>query len=88
MGARFFSGRFLEYLGRHSLQIYLLQYFFIFPLLFLLERLAVPGRLIVWLTFAAGLAGPLLIVDLVFPRSRIISLLFGGMDHAAGRRAA
>jgi fucose 4-O-acetylase-like acetyltransferase len=86
IGARFFSGRFLEYLGRHSLQIYMLQYFFIFPLLFLLERLAVPGRLIVWLTFAAGLAGPLLIVDFVFPRSRIISLLFGGMDHAAGWR--
>jgi fucose 4-O-acetylase-like acetyltransferase len=85
VGARFFSGRFLEYLGRHSLQIYLLQYFFIFPLLFLLERLGVPGRLIVWLTFTAGLAGPLFIVTCIFPRSRIISLLFGGMDHVTGR---
>jgi fucose 4-O-acetylase-like acetyltransferase len=85
-GARFFSGRFLEYLGGHSLQIYLLQYFFIFPVLFLLERLAVPGRLIVFATFAVGLAGPLLIVQVVFTRSRIISLLFGGMDHTAGWR--
>jgi len=25
-------------------------------------------------------------VDFVFPRSRIISLVFGGMDHAAGQR--
>jgi fucose 4-O-acetylase-like acetyltransferase len=77
---RFLPARFLEYIGRYSLQIYLLQYFFIFPSLFVLLALHVPGRLIVFATFAVGLAGPLSIVSWVFPRSRIISLLYGGAE--------
>ena len=81
---RFLPARFLEYIGRYSLQVYLLQYFFIFPCLFALQTLHVPGRLIVFATFAVGLAGPLLIVSWVFPRSRILSLLYGGADTGAG----
>ena len=77
---RFLPAGLLEYVGRRSLQIYLLQYFFIYPCLFALLALHVPGRLIVFATFAVGLAGPLAIVSWVFPRSRIIALLYGGAE--------
>ncbi len=81
---RFLPARILEYAGRHSLQVYLLQYFFIFPTLFALLAVGVPGRLIVFATFAVGLAGPLLIAASVFPRSRIIALLYGGIETGTG----
>jgi len=81
---------FLETCGKFSLQIYLLQYFFIFPLYFLLKSRGVPGEAIVPATFAAGLLLPLAMCRWVFPRSAVLAFLLGGRDpdgqSARGRR--
>jgi fucose 4-O-acetylase-like acetyltransferase len=71
--------RWLEYCGKYSLQIYLLQYFFIFPLELLLVRMQINVGLIVLANFVIGLAGPLAVVKHVFPLNHRIALAFGGM---------
>ena len=71
--------RWLEYCGKYSLQIYLLQYFFIFPFLLLLSRMQVNDGFIVFANFVIGLAGPIFVVRYVFPFSPVPALLFGGM---------
>ena len=70
--------RWLEHCGRHSLQIYLLQYFFIFVVYFGLLKLHVHNGFIVLADFAVGLAGPMFVVKYVFPRSQVLGLLYGG----------
>ena len=72
--------RFLETCGRYSLQIYLLQYFFIFPLYFLLKSRGIDGEWIVPFTFGAGLLLPLALCRWVFPRCAVLAFLFGGRD--------
>jgi fucose 4-O-acetylase-like acetyltransferase len=71
--------RLLEHCGRHSLQIYLLQYYFIFSLYLLLSYLQVYDGFIVLANFVIGLVGPLIVVKYVFPSSRVLALAFGGM---------
>ena len=81
---------FLESCGRYSLQLYLLQYFFIFPLYFLLKSRGVPGEGIVPATFAAGLLAPLALCRWVFPRTAVLAFLLGGRDlegPKVGRRS-
>jgi fucose 4-O-acetylase-like acetyltransferase len=81
---------FFETCGRYSLQIYLLQYFFIFPLYFLLKSRGVPGEGIVPATFAAGLLAPLALCRWVFPRTAVLAFLLGGRDlegPKVGRRS-
>lgn len=68
----------LETLGKCSLEIYLLQYYFIFPLCFFLYRMGLPGEWIVPFTFLASLGGPLVVTVWVFPFSRTLAFLFGG----------
>jgi len=74
----------LEYCGRLSLEIYLLQYFFIFPTQFLLQRVGLPPEGIVPCTFAVGLAGPLLSCRFFLDRHRLLSLAFTGRVRKAG----
>ena len=71
----------LETLGTYSFPLYLLQYFFIFPLYFLLESFSLRGDVIVPCTFIAGISGPLLLVFYLFPHSRILTLLFSGLER-------
>lgn len=77
---RYLPVNILEKLGFYSLQIYLLQFFFIFPMEYTLKKFHVPGELIVVGTFGVGLICPLLISIYIFPRSKILSLLYGGLD--------
>jgi len=70
--------RALEYCGRFSLEIYLLQYYFIFPTLFLLGTVGLAPEWIVPCTFVIGLVGPLLLCRLFLSRSRLLSLVFTG----------
>jgi len=70
----------LEKLGYYSLQIYLLQFFFIFPLEYLLRKISVPGELIILGTFCVGLVCPLFISMYIFPKSKILSLFYGGIN--------
>jgi acyltransferase len=74
--------RALETLGKYSFSVYLLQYFFIFPLYFLLKSLPLGGELIVPCTFSAGIFGPLFLVFYVFPHSKTLSLLFSGIGRS------
>jgi fucose 4-O-acetylase-like acetyltransferase len=78
---RCFPVKTLEVIGNYSFSIYLLQYFFIFPLYFLLQDIALRGELIVVYTFIAGIAGPLFLVFYVFPHSRVLTLLFSGIQR-------
>jgi fucose 4-O-acetylase-like acetyltransferase len=75
--------RILERFGGSSLQLYLLQYFFIFPCYFLLKKLGLPAAYIVPCTFAAGMAGPWLLIRYIFPASQLLSLLFAGQPGPA-----
>lgn len=84
---RYFPVGPLERVGKYSFPIYLLQYFFIFPLYFLLRALTLRGEWIVPCTFVIGLLGPLMLVFYVFPRTRLLSILFSGMERGAGSRA-
>lgn len=72
------AGGFLEYCGKLSLEIYLLQYYFVFPVLFTLSRFAIEPRLIVLFTFTAGLFGPILVSRLILDRSNTLALVFSG----------
>ncbi|MDI9569210.1 MAG: acyltransferase family protein [Pseudomonadota bacterium] len=72
--------QFLEACGKRSLQIYLLQYFFIFPLYLLLKSRGVDGEWIVPLTFCAGLLLPLVLCRWVFPHFATLAFLIGGCD--------
>jgi fucose 4-O-acetylase-like acetyltransferase len=78
---RWFPEKTLEILGKYSFTIYLLQYFFIYPVYFLLTALHLRGELIVPFTFAVGITGPLLLVFYLFPHARVISLLISGMER-------
>ncbi|MBA4417154.1 MAG: hypothetical protein C0392_04490 [Syntrophus sp. (in: bacteria)] len=80
--AQYLPQRPLETLGKYSFSVYLLQYFFIFPLYFLLKSLSLSGGLIVPCTFAAGIFGPLFLVFYVFPHSKTLSLLFSGIARS------
>jgi fucose 4-O-acetylase-like acetyltransferase len=82
---RYMPVRILETFGKYSLQIYLLQYYFIFPVEYLLQKTGLGSQLTVLGTFLVGLAGPLAVASWVFPGSRILALLFGGTDST--RRA-
>lgn len=76
-------GSFLEYCGKLSLEIYLLQYYFIFPVLFALTHLSIESRAIVPLTFAAGLAGPILVSRLVLVKSDLLAFVFSGRSRVS-----
>ena len=73
-----FRSSWIEYAGARSLEIYLLQYYFIFPTLFLLSKLSVPPEIIVICSFFAGLAGPLFVYHFILRKNRLLSLLFSG----------
>jgi len=71
----------LETLGSYSLQIYLLQFFFIFPLAYILKKIEISDEVTIIATFFAGLIFPLLITKYVFPKSKILSFFYGGIDR-------
>jgi fucose 4-O-acetylase-like acetyltransferase len=68
----------LEYLGKFSLEIYLLQYYFIFPVLYTFNRIGIDSRFIVPFTFFAGLLGPLLASHLILKKNRLLRRVFLG----------
>ncbi|PIE58733.1 MAG: hypothetical protein CSA33_02205 [Desulfobulbus propionicus] len=68
----------LETCGALSLEVYLLQYFFIFPVLSALSTLGLPQPLIVPCTFLAGLLGPVVCTRLLLDRSPVLALLVSG----------
>jgi peptidoglycan/LPS O-acetylase OafA/YrhL len=85
--SRFLPRKILETAGTYSFSLYLLQYFFIFPVYLLLARsISLPGPWIVPCTFAAGLAGPLFMIFYVFPHSRVLSLLLSGNEKMPARQ--
>jgi fucose 4-O-acetylase-like acetyltransferase len=73
--------KFFETMGKYSFPIYLLQYFFIYPLYLLLDKgLSWRGEWIVPCSLVAGICGPLFLVSYIFPHSRILSLLVSGIE--------
>jgi len=79
--SRFLPENILEKFGYYSLQIYLLQFFFIFPFAYLLQKLSISADFIIIGTFAVGLICPILISVYIFPKSKVLSLLYGGLDQ-------
>ncbi len=75
----------LEYCGKLSLEIYLLQYYFIFPVLVALTHIGIEPRLIVLFTFTAGLCGPILTSRLILEKSKILALVLSGRTKKPGR---
>ena len=71
----------IEYCGKLSLEIYLLQYYFIFPTLFILKSCGVLPQLIVPFTFIAGLIGPILTCHFILNRNKQLSQIFSGRTH-------
>lgn len=83
--SRYLPAGTLQFLGKYSLEIYLLQYYFIFPLCFLLNRAGLSEEWIVPCTFLAALGGPLAVTTWIFPFSRTLAFLFGGRGPSAER---
>jgi hypothetical protein len=71
-------GTWLEYCGKLSLEIYLLQYYFIFPVLLTLSHFGIQPGLIVVFTFTAGLLGPITCKNLILAKNSFLCLLFTG----------
>lgn len=71
----------LETLGSHSLQIYLLQFFFIFPIAYFMKKIQLSDEIVIITTFFAGLIFPLFITKYIFSKSKILSILYGGIDR-------
>lgn len=72
------KGRVVDLLDRHSFDIYILQYLFIFPAFYLLRRLGVAPEAIVVVNTLFGLVGPLLLVRHAIDRAPAIALLLTG----------
>jgi fucose 4-O-acetylase-like acetyltransferase len=70
--------RFLLFLGKHSLEIYLIQYFFIFPVYHIANRCGVEPVYIIPFTFLAGMIGPVLFIRYFLPGNRVKAFLMGG----------
>jgi len=68
---------FLKFAGRYSLEIYLLQYYFIFPVYYLMLKQDIDPICIIPFTFAAGIAGPIIIIKYFLPRCRWAALCLG-----------
>jgi len=77
--SNFLPKRILDTFGFYSLQIYLLQYFFIFPLAHLFQLFNIANIPTIIATFSFGMICPLAISIYIFPKSRLLSLLFGGI---------
>lgn len=76
--SRFLPKKTLEKFGAHSLQIYLLQFFFIFPAAYLFQILGIANIPTIIVTFSLGVICPLLVSIYIFPKSRTLSILYGG----------
>ncbi len=68
----------LEYCGGLSLEIYLLQYYFVFPVMVAFTYIGVDPSFIVPLTFMAGLFGPIVLCRLVLDNNAVLALMFRG----------
>lgn len=68
----------LEELGKYSLELYLLQYYFIFVTYFLCVKLGIVPELIVFFTFVSSVTGPMILVYYVFPRVPLLAKLLTG----------
>jgi fucose 4-O-acetylase-like acetyltransferase len=77
----------LEHFGKLSLEIYLLQYYFIFPILFVLNHIGIDPRLIVPFTFTGGLIGPMLVSRLILEKNKVLGIVFIGRTQRAPRSA-
>lgn len=64
--------------SKYGLEIYLLQYLFIFPLSKLLDHFGVYRFLIVCCSFSIGLIGPIVATKFVLSKNNILSYLFTG----------
>ncbi len=71
----------LDLFGYYSLQIYILQFFFIFPLAYIFQIIGIGNIPTIIATFSLGVVCPLAISIFIFPKSKILSLLFGGIDQ-------
>jgi len=79
--SKFLPKKTLEIFGASSLQIYLLQFFFIFPLAYIFQILDISSIPTIIATFSLGVICPLVISIYIFPKNKILSLLFGGIDR-------
>jgi fucose 4-O-acetylase-like acetyltransferase len=79
--SNFLPKKALDLLGFYSLQIYLLQFFFIFPLAHIFQTLGISNIPTIIATFSLGVICPLVISIYILPRNRVLSLLFGGIDR-------
>lgn len=76
-GYELLKNRGIEFLGRHSLEIYLLQYYFIFPVYYLMIKSGFKPIVVIPFTFIAGMGGSLLVIRYILPRSRPLAILLG-----------
>jgi len=71
--------RSISYLGKHSFEIYLLQYYFIFPVSVVCLKFFPPGAVVLF-SFIVGILGPVCLSHWVLPRSYWLSWFFGGVE--------
>lgn len=83
---KYLPKKILETLGSNSLQIYLLQFFFIFPLAYIFQIFDIASIPTIIATFIFGLICPLLVTIYVFPKSKILSFIYGGIYQFNGRK--
>lgn len=75
---------FVSTLDRHSFDIYLFQYFFIFPTYFVLKKAGIPPELIVPVNVVVGLLGPIVLIRLARRRApALLRLLTGSGSNPA-----
>ena len=76
----------LQFLGYRSFDIYILQYFFIFPGLYAFRSLSLAPEFIVIVNFFLGIIGPLLVSVFIFSKSRALSITFGASNVRSSKK--
>jgi membrane-bound acyltransferase YfiQ involved in biofilm formation len=77
------AGPVVATLDRHSFDIYLLQYFFIFLVVFVCRRLGAPGEVTIVANIVVGLIGPLILVRLAMWQAPTITATLMGVRRKA-----
>lgn len=70
-----------ETINKYSLEIYLLQFFFILPVSRVLMKLGIPNELIIPISFIAGGIGPILFARTILRRSPKLSTILVGKQQ-------
>lgn len=73
--------KYANIISEYGIEIYLLQFFFIFPISRILGTLHFPPATIVPFSFLGGLIGPILVAHQLFSKSKLLATVFSGRTH-------